>query len=79
MSAVDQAADAGRPRFPYAKGDDPYADSPDCGDDSACGCGGAWHFSYQHCVDWPCPGCTRLCPLEPGLQDVEDDSEDVDE
>jgi hypothetical protein len=47
---------------------DPYADSPDAGDDSACDCGGAWHFRLQHCVDWPCPGCPRICPPEPGFE-----------
>ena len=46
---------------------DPYTDSPDAGDDSACDCGGAWHFRFQHCVDWPCPGCPRICPPEPGI------------
>jgi hypothetical protein len=46
---------------------DPYAESPDAGDDSACNCGGAWHARRQHCVDWPCPGCTRICPPEPGV------------
>jgi hypothetical protein len=43
------------------------AESPDAGDDSACNCGGAWHARKQHCVDWPCPGCTRICPPEPGV------------
>lgn len=45
---------------------DPYASSPDAGDDSACNCGSAWHARRQHCVDWPCPGCDRICPPEPG-------------
>lgn len=44
----------------------PYGDSPDAGDDSACDCHGAWHARRQHCVDWPCPGCDRICPREPG-------------
>lgn len=56
-----------RPAFNYAPGDDPYAESPDAGDESACDCNGAWHARQQHCVDWPCPGCTRICPLEPGV------------
>jgi hypothetical protein len=46
---------------------DPYAESPNAGDDSACDCNGAWHARKQHCVDWPCPGCTRICPPEPGV------------
>lgn len=46
--------------------DGPYADSPDAGDGSACDCHGAWHAREQHCVDWPCPGCDRICPHEPG-------------
>lgn len=50
----------------YARGDDPYAESPDAGDDSACDCGGAWHARKQHCIDWPCPGCPRICQPEPG-------------
>ncbi|WP_065966559.1 hypothetical protein [Streptomyces sparsogenes] len=45
---------------------DPYAESPDAGDTSACNCNGAWHAMEQHCVDWPCPGCARICPPEPG-------------
>lgn len=40
---------------------DPYAESPDAGDTSACDCHGAWHARQQHCVDWPCPGCPRIC------------------
>lgn len=47
---------------------DPYADSPDAGDDSACNCHGAWHARNQHCVDWPCPGCTHICSPEPGTE-----------
>lgn len=49
--------------------DDPYADSPDAGDDSACNCHGAWHFAYQHRVDWPCPGCDYLCRPETTTED----------
>jgi hypothetical protein len=68
----------------YARGDDPYANSPDRGDDSACNCGGAWHARFQHCVDWPCPGCDRLCA--PGAVPVDfeapavldDDQEEAD-
>lgn len=60
MSATTQPAKG----FPYAEGDDPYANSPEARDDSACDCNGAWHARFQHCVDWPCPGCDRLCPLE---------------
>ncbi len=48
---------------------DPYADSPDAGDETACNCNGAWHARKQHCVDWPCPGCSYLCPPEPGVTD----------
>lgn len=55
-----------RPSFRYAPGDDPYAESPDAGDDSACDCNGAWHARKQHCIDWPCPGCNYICPPEPG-------------
>lgn len=55
-----------RPDFRYAPGDDPYAESPDAGDDSACDCNGAWHARKQHCIDWPCPGCHFICPPEPG-------------
>lgn len=51
---------------------DPYAGSPDAGDDSACDCHGAWHHAYQHCVDWPCPGCDRICPAEPGSRNQQD-------
>jgi hypothetical protein len=47
---------------------DPYADSPDVGNTEACSCGGAWHAMQQHCIDWPCPGCTRICPPEPGTE-----------
>lgn len=47
---------------------DPYADSPDAGITEACNCGGAWHAMQQHCVDWPCPGCTRICEPEPGTE-----------
>lgn len=46
---------------------DPYHDSPDAGNTNACNCNGAWHQMQQHCVDWPCPGCDRLCPPEPGI------------
>lgn len=45
---------------------DPYAESPDAGNTAPCNCGGAWHAMQQHCVDWPCPGCDRICPREPG-------------
>ncbi|MGA4875892.1 hypothetical protein [Streptomyces lydicamycinicus] len=55
-----------QPGYNYAAGDDRYAASPDAGDDSACDCGGAWHARRQHCVDWPCPGCDRICKPEPG-------------
>ncbi|WP_314411422.1 hypothetical protein [Streptomyces sp. DSM 40484] len=55
---------------------DPYAASPDRDDESACSCGGAWHFARQHCVDWPCPGCDRICPPEPGVP-VDDDEPDI--
>lgn len=48
---------------------DPYADSPDAGNTSACNCGGAWHAMEQHCIDWPCPGCPRICPPEPGTEE----------
>lgn len=65
MSAVDQ----------HAEDDVPPRRSPDHGDSSACGCGGAWHEAQDHCVSWPCPGCTRLCPPEPGPGDIEDDED----
>ncbi|MFE3855272.1 hypothetical protein ACFXPN_29590 [Streptomyces griseorubiginosus] len=65
----------------YAEGDDPYADSPDAGDESACNCHGAWHARMQHCVDWPCPGCDpyRICSTEPGAHDVHNDEDDEDD
>ncbi|MEV7770493.1 hypothetical protein [Kitasatospora sp. NPDC086791] len=47
---------------------DPYADSPDAGDTSACKCHGAWHAAEQHCVDWPCPGCDDICRPETGAE-----------
>lgn len=65
MSAVDQ----------HAEDDAPPRISPDHGDESACNCGGAWHEAQDHCVSWPCPGCTQLCPPEPGAHDVEDGDE----
>lgn len=41
--------------------------SPDAGDPTACDCHGAWHAMQDHCVTWPCPGCDRICPPEPGV------------
>ena len=49
--------------------EDPYRESPDAGCLEACNCNGAWHAMQQHCVDWPCPGCDRVCPAEPGTGD----------
>ena len=46
----------------------PYAASPDADNDAACRCHGAWHAMQQHCVDWPCPECPRICPTEPGTE-----------
>lgn len=57
-----------RPAHRYAEADDPYANSPDAGNEYACDCNGAWHAMQQHCVDWPCPGCDRICPAEPGTE-----------
>lgn len=54
---------------------DPYAMSPDAGIEEACDCGGAWHAMKQHCIDWPCPGCNRICPPEPGTEDDNHPSE----
>ncbi|MFI0528519.1 hypothetical protein ACH3XX_00545 [Streptomyces scabiei] len=65
MSAVDQHAAS-----------EPARRSPDHGDASACGCGGAWHEAQDHCVSWPCPGCTRLCPAEPGVP-IDEDEPDI--
>jgi hypothetical protein len=65
VSAVDQADESARPRW-----------SPDRGDASGCGCGGAWHEAQDHCVSWPCPGCDYLCPAEPGVP-VDEDEPDI--
>ncbi|WP_326729020.1 hypothetical protein [Streptomyces phaeochromogenes] len=69
-------ADAVRAAVTAWENTDPYAASPDRGDESACNCGGAWHAAKQHCVDWPCPGCDRICPPEPGVP-VDDDEPDI--
>lgn len=69
-------ADAVRTAITAWENADPYAASPDRGDESACNCGGAWHARKQHCVDWPCPGCDRICPPEPGVP-VDDDEPDI--
>lgn len=47
----------------------PPRTSPDAGNPHACDCHGAWHAMQDHCVTWPCPGCPRICPAEPGVKE----------
>jgi hypothetical protein len=54
LAAADRAADA------------EAAEVEDGG--GACDCHGAWHFVRQHCRDWPCPDCERICTPEPGFE-----------